>query len=102
MIYCKLPCCFAIPKKLFDWSAETLAAYGKLLQNEYCRTIQSLQSTFNFSRNKFHDFLPDIDINYFFMKPVDNKLLTLLTVTPTKRSPLNKTPTPKSSYRKKN
>ena len=45
--------------------AKTLAALGKLLQNEYCTIIQTLQSTINFSRNKFYDFLPDIDINYF-------------------------------------
>ena len=29
------------------------------------------QSTTKFSRPKFHDFLPDIDMNYFFIKPVD-------------------------------
>ena len=31
------------------------------------------QSTIKFSRNKFHEFLPDIDINSFFIDPVNEK-----------------------------
>ena len=31
----------------------------------------SIQSTIQLSRNKFHDFLPDIDIKTFFIKSVD-------------------------------
>ena len=31
----------------------------------------SIQSTINFSRNKFHNFLPSVEIKYFFIKPVD-------------------------------
>ena len=39
--------------------------------NQYFVNISNtVQSTINFSRSKFHDFLPDIDINSFFTKPV--------------------------------
>ena len=33
-------------------------------------TSSSIQFTLKCSRNKFNDFLPDIDINSFFIKPV--------------------------------
>ena len=40
--------------------------------NKYFINIPSLiQSTIKFSRNTFQDFLPDIEINSFFIKPVD-------------------------------
>ena len=40
--------------------------------NKYLANISStIQSTIKFSRNKFKDFLPDIDINSFFINPVD-------------------------------
>ena len=40
--------------------------------NKYFINISStIQSTIKFSKKKFHDFLPDIDINSFFIKPVD-------------------------------
>ena len=40
--------------------------------NQYFVNISNtIQFTINFSRSKFHDFLPDIDINSFFIKPVD-------------------------------
>ena len=37
-----------------------------------CVNISSMiLSTIKFSKQKLHDFLPDIDINSFFIKPVD-------------------------------
>ena len=40
--------------------------------NKYFINISSsIQSTTKFSRKKIHDFLPDIEINSFFIKPVD-------------------------------
>ena len=40
--------------------------------NKYFVNISStIQSTIKFSRNFFYDFFPDVDINPFFMKPVD-------------------------------
>ena len=40
--------------------------------NNYFINISSaIRSTIKFSRNKFHGFLPDLDINSFFMKPVN-------------------------------
>ena len=39
--------------------------------NKYLIISNSIQSKTKFSRNKFHDFLPDIYINSFFIKPVD-------------------------------
>ena len=35
MIHRKLFSCYAFPKKIFDWIAETLAVFGKLLQSGY-------------------------------------------------------------------
>lgn len=32
-----------------------------------------IQSTITFSKNSFHSLLSDIDINSFFIKPVDKK-----------------------------
>ena len=40
--------------------------------NKHFINISStIQSTIKFSINKFHNFLPDTDINSFFIKPVD-------------------------------
>ena len=40
--------------------------------NKYFVNISStIQSTINFSRDKFHDFLLNIDINSFFIKAAD-------------------------------
>ena len=40
--------------------------------NKYFINISSsIQSTIKFSSNKFYDFLPDIETNSFFIKPVD-------------------------------
>ena len=40
--------------------------------NKYFINISSsIQSTIKFSRNKFHDFLRDIEVNSFSIKPVD-------------------------------
>ena len=35
-----------------------------------------IQSTVKFSRDRFHNFLPDIDL-FFFIKPVDKTILSL-------------------------
>ena len=32
----------------------------------FVNTSSTIQSTIKFSRNKFHDFLPDKEINFFF------------------------------------
>ena len=40
--------------------------------NKYFINISSsIQSTIKFSRNKFHDFLHDLENNSFFIKPID-------------------------------
>ena len=40
--------------------------------NKYVINISnSIQSTIKFSRNKFHGFLPDVEIKSFFIKPAD-------------------------------
>ena len=40
--------------------------------NKYFINMSSMiQSTIKFSKNKFHDFISNININSFFIKPVD-------------------------------
>ena len=55
----------------------------------------SIQSTIKFSKNKFHDFLPDIDIDSFFLKPVDKVEIknSILCLNPLKAVGPNSIPT---------
>ena len=64
--------------------------------NKYFINISSsIQSTNKFSRNKFHYFLPDIEINCFFVKPVDKIEIKniILSLNPLKAVSPNSIPT---------
>ena len=41
------------------------------IANEFVNISSTIKSIIKFSTNKFHSFLPDTDINSFFIKPVD-------------------------------
>ena len=53
------------------------------------------QSTIRFSRNKFHHFLRDIEINSFFIKPIDKIEIKniILSLNPLKAVGPNRIPT---------
>ena len=59
-----------------------------------------MKSIIKFSGNKFHDFLPDIDINSFFIKPVDEKEIQnmILSCNPLKAVDPNSIPTKPRNY----
>ena len=55
----------------------------------------TVQSSIKFSRHKFYNFLPDIDINSFFIKPVDKRKIQIivLPLNPVKAVGPNSVPT---------
>ena len=57
----------------------------------FCTYFKLDSAIIKFSRNKFHDFLPDIDISSFFIKPLDNKEIqnTILSLNPLKAIAIN-------------
>ena len=63
--------------------------------NKYFINIsRTIQSTIKFSRSKCHDFLPDIDINSFIIKPVDKtEMQNILSLNPLKAVDPNSVPT---------
>ena len=63
--------------------------------NKYFINIsRTIQSTIKFSSSKCHDFLPDIDINSFIIKPVDKtEMQNILSLNPLKAVDPNSVPT---------
>ena len=63
--------------------------------NKYFINIsRTIQSTIKFSRSKCHDFLPDIDINSFIIKPVHKtEMQNILSLNPLKAVDPNSVPT---------
>ena len=61
----------------------------------FCTYFKLDSAIIKFSRNKFHDFLPDIDISSFFTKPLDKKGIqnTILSLNPLKAIGTNTIPT---------
>ena len=63
--------------------------------NYFTDNSSSIQFTLKCSKNKFNDFLPDIDINSFFIKPVDKIKIQIivLPLNPVKAVGPNSVPT---------
>ena len=61
---------------------------GNVCNKYFINISSSIQSTVKFSRNKFHDFLPDIEIDSFFINPVDKMKIKniILSLNPLKLS----------------